>query len=54
MHFFGTDCLSFGEGVRLQDGDVMQVSFEGFGRPLRNPVHGATSASTLIEVDSLG
>ena len=54
VHFFGTDCLSFGEGVRLQDGDVMQVSFEGFGRPLRNPVHVATSASTLIEVDSLG
>ena len=54
VHFFGTDCLSFGEGIRLQDGDVMQVSFEGFGRPLRNPVHVATSASTLIEVDSLG
>jgi len=54
VHFFGTDCLSFGEGVRLQDGDVMQVSFEGFGRPLRNPVHVATSPSTLIEVDSLG
>jgi len=54
VHFFGTDCLSFGEGVRLQDGDVMQVSFEGFGRPLRNPVHVVTSASTLIEVDSLG
>ena len=54
VHFFGTDCLSFGEGIRLEDGDVMQVSFEGFGRPLRNPVHVAKSGSTLIEVDSLG
>ncbi len=54
VHFFGTDCLSFGEGIRLEDGDVMQVSFEGFGRPLRNPVHVATSPSRLIEVDSLG
>jgi len=54
VHFFGTDCLSFGEGIRLEDGDVMQVSFEGFGRPLRNPVHVSKSASTLIEIDSLG
>jgi hypothetical protein len=54
VHFFGTDCLSFGEGIRLEDGDVMQVSFEGFGRPLRNPVHVAKSASTLIKVNSLG
>jgi hypothetical protein len=54
VHFFGTDCLSFGEGIRLEDGDVMQVSFEGFGRPLRNPVRVAKSASTLIEVESLG
>jgi hypothetical protein len=53
VHFFGTDCLSFGEGIRLEDGDVMQVSFEGFGRPLRNPVHVAKSASTPIEVDCL-
>ncbi len=54
VHFFGTDCLSFGEGIRLEDGDVMQVSFEGFGRPLRNPVHVAKSASTPIDVDFLG
>jgi hypothetical protein len=38
----------------LQDGDVMKVSFEGFGRALRNPVHVAQSASTPIEVSSLG
>jgi len=38
VHFMGADCLSFGEGVRLQDGDVMEIQFEGFGRPLRNGV----------------
>jgi hypothetical protein len=54
VHFFGTDCLSFGAGIRLQNGDVIQVAFEGFGRPLRNPVHVATSAPALIEVSSLG
>jgi hypothetical protein len=38
VHYFGTAALSFGDGVKLQDGDVMQVSVGGFGRPLRNPV----------------
>lgn len=38
VHFFGADAFSFGDGVQLQDGDVMQVRFDGFGRPLRNPV----------------
>jgi hypothetical protein len=54
VHFFGTDCLSFGAGIQLQDGDVMEVAFEGFGRALRNPVHVAKSASMPIEVSSLG
>jgi hypothetical protein len=54
VHFFGTDCLSFGAGIHLQDGDVMEVAFEGFGRALRNPVHVAKPASTPIEVGSLG
>jgi hypothetical protein len=38
IHFMGADCLSFGEGVRLEDGDVTEIQFEGFGRPLRNVV----------------
>ena len=38
IHFFGADAFSFGEGVALQEGDVMQVRFEEFGRPLRNPL----------------
>ncbi len=38
IHFLGADALSFGEGIRLRDGDRMEVSFEGFGRALRNPV----------------
>lgn len=54
VHFLGTDCLSFGAGICLQNGDVVEVAFEGFGRPLRNPVHLENSAPTLIEVRSLG
>lgn len=38
VHFFGADAFSFGEGIELENGDLMSVSFEGFGRPLVNPV----------------
>jgi hypothetical protein len=38
VHFFGADAFSFGDGIHLEPGDVMQVHFEGFGRPLRNPL----------------
>jgi len=38
VHFFGADAFSFGAGVRAQDGDIAVVSWEGLGRPLRNPI----------------
>jgi hypothetical protein len=38
VHFYGAHSLSFGEGVELHDGDLMQVKFAGYGRPLRNPI----------------
>ncbi len=50
VHFFGTDCLSFSDHIRLQDGDVMQVAVEGYGRPLRNPVRVDKSKPVLINV----
>ena len=54
IHFFGTDGLSFSDGIKLQDGDLMQVSVEGYGRPLRNPVRVARSRPQLISVKGLG
>ena len=36
IHFFGADAFSFGEGWVLQDGDMMEVQWEGLGRPLKN------------------
>ncbi len=39
IHFFGADAFSYGAGLQLQEADIMVVSFEGFGRPLRNPLH---------------
>jgi hypothetical protein len=53
VHFFGTNCLSFSDGIRLRQGDVMQVAPEGFGRPLCNPVRVAGTAASLIQVLSL-
>jgi hypothetical protein len=50
VHFFGADCLSFSDHIRLQDGDVMQVAVEGYGRPLQNPVRVAKSKPALMNV----
>jgi hypothetical protein len=38
VHFFGAHSLSFGDGFELEDGDWMEVRFDGFGRALRNPI----------------
>jgi hypothetical protein len=54
VHFFGTDCLSFSDGIRLQDCDVMEVSPEAFGRPLRNPLRVIAGVAPLIQVLPLG
>jgi hypothetical protein len=48
IHYFGADAFSFGEGVTLRDGDVMQVRFDGFGRALRNPLRAAAASKTLF------
>jgi len=50
VHFFGADAFSFGDGIRLQAGDVMQVQFSGFGRPLRNPLRVASAPAKLVPV----
>jgi hypothetical protein len=38
VHFYGAHSLSFGDQVELAPGDWITVSFDGLGRPLRNPV----------------
>jgi hypothetical protein len=53
VHFFGVDGFSFGEGIKLEEADVVQIQFEGFGRPLRNPVHVDTTPRRLFKVSSL-
>lgn len=48
VHFFGADAFSFGDGIELLDGDVMQVQFGGFGRALRNPMRIDQATEELV------
>ena len=54
VHYFGACSLSFGAGVLLEQGDLMEVAFRNFGRPLRNFLRIAERKDTLIAVKSLG
>jgi hypothetical protein len=54
VHYFGACALSFGDGVQLADGDWMQIQFEHFGRPLRNPLRISPAMDALVVVQSLG
>jgi hypothetical protein len=53
IHFFGADAFSFGDGLRLEHGDVMQVRFDGFGRALRNPLARVASPARLVTVQPI-
>jgi hypothetical protein len=48
VHFFGAHSLSFGAGIELQDGDWMEVRYDGFGRALRNPVAVASKGDNKL------
>jgi hypothetical protein len=53
IHFLGADAFSFGSGIELKDGDTVQISFDGFGRPLRNPIRVDTQLQAIIAVAPL-
>jgi hypothetical protein len=53
IHFFGAGAFSFGAGIKLQEGDVMEVAFDGFGRPLRNPLSIERREPALVKVRAL-
>ncbi len=53
VHFYGACALSFGDGVELRDGDIMEVAFETFGRPLRNVLRGPAGKQELVSVSTL-
>lgn len=53
VHFLGADAFSFGEGIRLQDGDLMQVRWDGFGRALHNQVRRIPPDERIVRVEAL-
>jgi hypothetical protein len=53
VHFFGADAFSFGDGVALEEGDVMEVDFPQFGRALRNAVTMAGGGERAVVVRTL-
>lgn len=53
IHFLGADQLSCRGGVRTAPGDVIEVAWEGLGRPLRNPVSFEHGSERLVQVEPL-
>lgn len=53
IHYFGTGAFSFGSGLVLADGDVMEVSWKGMGRPLLNPLKAIEKPEKLIDIQHL-
>jgi hypothetical protein len=50
VHFLGAGAFSFGEGITLEEGDEMIISWDGYGRPLRNRVEIEKSDKRLVRV----
>lgn len=53
IHFFGADMFSFKDRLRLENNDIMQLTFENFGRPLRNPIRIDRTEQKLIKAKPL-
>ena len=47
IHFFGADAFSFGDGIALRNGDLMEIEWRGFGRALRNSLRMDSSPNRL-------
>ena len=50
VYFFGADAFSFGDQIRMQSGDVMEIALAGFGRALQNPIRIDRSRPKLVTV----
>jgi hypothetical protein len=48
VHFFGTATLSFSDQVRVEPGDLFEISADAFLLPLRNPLLRAPSRSLAV------
>ncbi len=50
IHFMGTSAFSFGAGISLQDGDLMQVKWEGMGKALVNRLGTELTEKKIIPI----
>jgi hypothetical protein len=53
IHFFGASAFSFGAQIKLQHLDIMEVSFQNMGRPLRNPIHIDNTEERILRIATL-
>ncbi|MEJ7739344.1 MAG: AraD1 family protein [Chitinophagaceae bacterium] len=53
VHFFGADAFSFGSKITLNDADIMEVTWEGMGRALQNPIRISVNEERLVPIKSL-
>ncbi|NVK32890.1 MAG: GguC protein [Rhodobacteraceae bacterium] len=53
VHMFGTATLSFGDGIRTQDGDTFEIAADDFGTPLRNRLSVTAPETTTTKVKVL-
>jgi hypothetical protein len=52
VHFFGTSRLSFpGRTWSYAEGDIIEVSVDGLGAPLRNPVRRVSPDDRPVRVE---
>ena len=54
IHFFGADAFSFGNGIKLHDGDRMSVQWKGLGRALESSLRISKENENLNVVRPLG
>ena len=52
IHFFGADAFSYGSGIKLQDGDLMRIQWNGMGRALQNEIKILKEEEKLVAVKS--
>jgi len=53
IHFFGADAFSFGNGLKLKQGDEMTVEWPGLGRALKNTLKLSNKLEEIISVTPL-
>jgi hypothetical protein len=53
VHFLGAGAFSFGEGIKLENGDEMVISWSGYGRALRNRIAIEKSMAQALQVAAL-